>query len=46
LYVKLVPAGRLMVANQRGSLLVYFVALRATALLESKLPSCEMLPEM
>lgn len=46
LYFNVVPAGRLTVANQRGSLLVYLVALRATAEAAFQLPSCEMLPVM
>jgi hypothetical protein len=46
LYEKVVPAGMLIDANHRGSLLVYFVALRATADFESQLPNCEMLPAM
>jgi hypothetical protein len=46
LYWKVVPAGRLMVTNQRLSLEVYLLALSAMALLVSQLPSWEMEPEI
>lgn len=46
LYFNVVSAGRLTVANQSGSLLVYLVALSATADAVFQLPSCGMLPVM
>ena len=46
LYVKDVPAGRLIAAVHTGLELVYEVALRATAEFVFQLPSCEMLPTM
>ena len=46
LYVKEVPAGRLIAAVHTGLELVYPVALRATAEFVFQLPSCEMLPTM
>jgi hypothetical protein len=44
LYWKVVPAGRVTVTYQRLLLEVYLLALRATALLVSQLPSWEMDP--
>ena len=46
LYVKDVPAERLIAAVHTGLELVYEVALRATAEFVFQLPSCEMLPMM
>lgn len=46
LYWKLVPAGKLMVTNQSGLLLVYLEALNATALPVLQLPNCEIDPMM
>ena len=46
LYVKDVPAGRLIAPVHTGLELVYEVALRATAEFVFQLPSCEMLPTM
>ena len=46
LYWKLVPAGRVMVADHNGLLEVYWLADRATPLDGFQLPNCEIDPTM